>query len=219
MPEVFSELSSPRLTRTSNSSQQCVNFGIIIQFLALPQAPETVSFHTCMAGQPLANYPKWLPPPNSALPSLTMRLPLLYFSALQHPASSEAWNSNMYLPSELIKITFQLEPHHFVPKWERAPRHKARATVGLIIFLHSRIGVLWYLSLPGNNKDLISYVNLSILTVRRSEYFVRFHSVLVKRASPWSLRCHGLKQKSMITMKLPILFSFSEHFPKMSAWG
>lgn len=81
-----------------------------------------------------------------------------------------------YLPSELIRINFQLEPHNSVPKPERGPRQKARALVRLIMSLHSRLRVLCYLSMPENSKNLIFYVSFSICIFRCFIYFVRFHS-------------------------------------------
>lgn len=62
-----------------------------------------------------------------------------------------------YLSSELTKINFELEAHHSVPKPERSPRQKARAIVGLTVFLYSRLRALCYLSMPENSKNLISF--------------------------------------------------------------
>lgn len=76
-----------------------------------------------------------------------------------------------YLPSEL---NFELEPHHSVPKPERGPRQKARAIVGLNVFLYSRLRALCYLSMPENSKNLISYVSFSIRIFRCFIYFVQF---------------------------------------------
>lgn len=148
--------------------------GIAIQSSALQQvtcarAHRQVSFHTCTASQPSANNPKRIPTQNS--------YPCSYhkgsFSLFLCPATPSYFGSLEfhYLPSEL---NFELEPHHSVPKPERGPRQKARAIVGLTVFLDSRLRALCYLSMPENSKNLISYVSFRIRIFRCFIYFVQF---------------------------------------------